>query len=76
MFYKDEDLGLSAVPLFAASRILLERNLASPDDTIETWRGDLKSMYGRVGHCATLTVEERSVGGIRFVKWSSNDKSE
>lgn len=64
--------GDSKEPLFAAARELLDRGLAHPNDTIETyWEGETDwAMRARVGHAATRTVCERDRGGIAIQKLS------
>jgi hypothetical protein len=37
-------------------------NSPGDDDTIETWRGGVLSMTGKIGECAKWTVEFRSTG--------------
>ncbi|MGJ0502444.1 MAG: hypothetical protein ACR65X_01650 [Methylocystis sp.] len=65
MFHNGEDLGVSSEPLFSASRKLLAKGLANPEDYIETYRGQTPCCRSTVGVAAGLTVVEDD-RGIRF----------
>lgn len=62
MTYRGEVIGSSRQPIYDAARYLLDNNLASPDDMIETWRGGVLCMFGVVGEIAKRTVMERRNG--------------
>jgi hypothetical protein len=72
MYYNNDDLGLSSEPLFAAARHLLREGLADPEDTLSTYRGDMRCMSGKVGVAAGLTVYEHPHGGIGYRKYPSD----
>lgn len=68
-------IGNSRVPLCDAARVLLGEGVASPDDTITTFRGDTPCLFGRVGAAAGQTVSEPPRGGLRFSRWQAFDAS-
>lgn len=67
----DVELGVSRQPLYDAARALLAAGLADPEDRIETWRGENRSMctYSTVREAAKWTVIENSAGGLRRTLW-------
>ena len=64
MHYRGEVIGESREPLFDAARYLLGKDLASPEDRIETWRGRTMCLTGPVGKAAKMTV-----AGDRFQRY-------
>lgn len=61
MMFGPEKIGVSREPLFVAARILLDRGLAWPRDTIELWRDGERVVHGLVGQAAQCTVEDGRV---------------
>jgi hypothetical protein len=65
---------VSRTPLFSAARKLLQLDMAKPEDRIETYRDNIKSLAGPVWAAAKLTVdEERSSGAPTFKLWKPFD---
>ena len=52
--YEGEQIVLCEAPIYDAARWLLEHGRAHPDDRIETWRGDMMCLSGRVGTLAQM----------------------
>ena len=56
----------TAQPIYDCARYLLDHDLAEESDTIETYRSDMRCMFGRVGDCAKWTVKERDKRGLQI----------
>jgi hypothetical protein len=67
--YRGEVIGEFRCPLCEASRYLLDRGLAEPDDSIGAYRDGKLSMGGRVGVYAKLTVKETEKVGPVWAKF-------
>jgi hypothetical protein len=62
MLYQGKSIGSSNSPVYAAVRWLLDNNAAAPDDTVESYRGEMLCMSGRAGELAKWTVRENDHG--------------
>lgn len=66
MDYGDVLLGLNRQPIYDGARALLARELAHPEDIIETRHNGRLCMYGVVGEIAKWTVVENKHGNPTF----------
>ena len=64
-----EEIGVWRDPESSAARYLLDKGLASREDTLQTYHGDDKRLRGRVGWLADRLVRETSSEGPVHIKW-------
>jgi hypothetical protein len=68
VFFEGEEIGSWRVPECSAARWLLEHGKAERSDTLRTYRGQWRSLWGSVGWFADRTVSE--TGTPHHVKWA------
>jgi len=69
VFYEGELLGVWRDPEHSAARELIAKGLATRDNTLQTYRGDVHSMSGKISWFADTKATEDDDHGPRTVKW-------